>query len=384
MKQQNVYIGQEAQIRVDCIFEKLLPKQVFLVRGKNSYQTCGAEDFFSFLFKKYGCHVIEYYAFEENPQLNDVILGCELLCQSKADVIIACGGGSVLDMAKLIRFADAYDGYLLGKNFVRKKKCVPLIAVPTTAGTGAEATPFAVCYKEHIKYSVSHDDLLPDYAIIYPALTYKLSPYLTACTGFDALAQSIEAYWSINSTEVSDRYAEKAIFSLWKNLPLAVHQPSSEVRNELVEAAYWAGRAIAIAKTTAPHAFSYAFTTYCDYPHGHAVALTFPFFMSLNLQEKKDIVIQTGVNPQAYGQKIAKLRIMLGITSEQEVQSIMKYYISQIGLQNKGYKNFDLHWILSQVNIQRLNNNPIIVDDVWRDKLLMYLKNELLREQTIF
>ena len=379
MKQQDVYIDQEVLFGTDCIFKRLLPKRVFLVRGKKSYKTCGSEVFFSSFFKKYGCRVTEYYEFEDNPQINDVVLGCELLSKSKADIIIACGGGSVLDMAKLIRFANAYNGDLLGKIFVKNKNCIPLIAVPTTAGTGAEATPFAVCYKEHIKYSVSHEDILPDYAIIYPAFTYKVSPYLTACTGFDALSQSIEAYWNINATEESDMYAEKAISSLWKNLPLAVHQPSPKVRQKIAEAAYWAGRSIAITKTTAPHAFSYAFTTYCGYPHGHAVALTFPFFMSLNLQEKYIDRLQTGINPQSYKDKMARLRIMLGITPEQEIQSAIECYISQLGLQNKGYKDYDIRLLLSQVNIQRLKNNPIIVDDIRRNELILYLEDKFWR-----
>lgn len=354
-------IGQNGVDLVEAFFEENKPHRVFLVRGKHSFITCGAESILSNLFKRHDCRVSEFSDFQENPKLEDVDKGYCFFEKSNSDIIIACGGGSVIDMAKLIRFKAAYDGDLVNSIFEKKSELTPLIVLPTTAGTGCEATPFAVCYKKSTKYSVSHNDMLPDYAVILPQLTYNNPSYLTACTGFDALSQSIEAYWSVNATAESDEYAKRAITVLWDNLPKVVNSPSNEVRDLMSVAAYWSGRAIAIAKTTAPHAFSYAFTTHCGYPHGHAVALSFPFFMALNLLEKQDFTFQPKINIDEYYKKAIWLRSQLGFSEGGNVQSEMQNYLNNIGLCNNGYGDSSLTMLLNQVNIQRLVNNPIIV-----------------------
>lgn len=363
MNKQILSIGKDALCIIDDFFEKYAPKRIFLVRSKRSYTLCGAEQALTTILEKFSCEITEYSDFQDNPRLEDVERGRQLLEQSRSEFIIACGGGSVIDMAKLIRFANTYEGELTGNDFQKRAELITLLALPTTAGTGCEVTPFAVCYKNMTKYSVAHPDMLPEYAVIYPYFTYNNPPYLTACTGFDALAQSIEAYWNTNATDESDEYAKTAIATLWKNLPIVVNNPTNEIRDIIAEAAYWAGRAIAITKTTAPHAFSYAFTSYCGYPHGHAVALTFPFFMSLNLLEKSPIQVQSRINFEVYNLKMKQFRSLLGLTSQQDVQAVMENYINKLGLSNNGYKGHNLMMLLSKVNIQRLVNNPVIVTD---------------------
>ena len=134
-----------------------------------------------------------------------------LLCKSQCpNIILAVGGGSALDMAKLIRYhiykeTDSY---------------IPLVVIPTTAGTGAETTHFSVCYINGEKQSIADSAMLPDYAFVCSELTSHNDAYLTACTGFDAVAQAIESYWSVNSTDESRSYSLKALGLLWKQLPL--------------------------------------------------------------------------------------------------------------------------------------------------------------------
>lgn len=169
-------------------------KRVFLVRGKNSYIFCGAADAMKEVGAATGIQVTEFCEFSLNPKDEEARKGVELLLQGeKPDVIIAIGGGSVMDIAKLIRHYAAEKGVP-----------VPLWAIPTTAGTGAEATHFAVVYKNGVKHSIEADDIIPDVAILYPPFTYDNNAYLTACTGFDALAQAIEAFWNPNATDESD------------------------------------------------------------------------------------------------------------------------------------------------------------------------------------
>lgn len=346
--QQKAYIGIDCLSTFHAVLKDYKPKKVFLVRGKKSYQLCGAEQVIDEALEKITSDIMSFHDFEENPKIEDVEKGLSLLADFNPDLIIAIGGGSVLDISKLIRFFHSYEGDPTGNKFEKRNNLIPLLALPTTAGTGCETTHFSVMYKDKVKYSVEHDDILPDYAFIYPPFTYNNPPYLTACTGFDALAQGIEAYWNVNATEESDEYAIKAIQLLWSNLPIAVNSPTEEIRNKVAEGAYWAGRAINITKTTAPHAFSYPFTTYYGYPHGHAVALTFPYFLKWNLD--------------AISNKSKKYHLLMLLNmNEQTSYKDMKKYLLQIQLDMIN-NNINLNNIIENVNISRLRNNPVLID----------------------
>lgn len=365
MKGQKYFFGNDALANLQREIHQNSYRRVLLLRGKLSYEVCGAKMAFCEIFSFEQCQVTEWRDFQENPKIEDVERGLQLLQSKGADVIVAVGGGSVIDMAKLIRFHYSYSGDLTGKDFIRTKDLIPLMAVPTTAGTGSEATHFAVCYKNKVKYSVEHDDILPDVACVYPQFTYSNSPYLTACTGFDALAQAIESYWNKNATTESERYAIQALEKLWHPLGKLSNGFLTEGdRDSLAEGAYWAGRAINITKTTAPHAFSYAFTTFCSYPHGHAVALTFPFFMDLNCN--------TNVSKDNH-YKINKLLDVLGMDRD-TCKNKMQTYIECIGLKYRGTKGLPLRELLDQVNLQRLGNNPVPVDQAVIDRLEIFLE----------
>lgn len=372
MVSQKAFIGKDSIAEMQDYIHTLSPRKVFLLRGKRSYEICGAKDIMEDVFRYEDLAVSEWCDFQDNPKLEDVEKGLRLLRESEADMIISVGGGSVLDMAKLIRFANSYNGELTGKDFEKTEELLPLIAIPTTSGTGCEATPFAVCYKNKFKYSVAHPDMLPDIAVVYPPFTYRNSPYLTACTGFDALAQATEAYWNVNATTESDRYAEEAISLLWKNINKAVNSPSDDVRDAMSIGAYLAGKAISITKTTAPHAFSYAFTTYCGYPHGHAVALTFPFFFYLNVCQYQDH-LQEGIEETFYRIKMKTLLSIYNVEATKEGMKRLIDYIDKIGLNNNGYNDIEIQRLLSKVNIQRLENNPVILNEKIQNDLLLYL-----------
>lgn len=373
MINQKIFIGNDSIAEMQQYIHSLSPKKIFLLRGKGSYAACGAKDVMDEVFAAEKQLASEWFDFQENPKIEDVEVGVKLLKESQADIIIAVGGGSVLDMAKLVRFAYSYDGELTCNAFTKKHDLLPLFALPTTSGTGCEATPFAVCYKDKVKYSVAHEDMLPDIAVVYPPFTYDNSSYLSACTGFDALAQAIEAYWNVNATLESDRYAEEAILLLWKNIFAAVHQPSADVRAAMSKGAFLAGKAIAITKTTAPHAFSYAFTTYCGYPHGHAVALTFPYFFHLNACRFQDR-LQSGLDEHVYARKVGKLLKLLDL-SPSEVLNKFQILVECIGLTCRGFNGHAVYDLLAKVNMQRLGNNPVITDARLVQELETYMKS---------
>lgn len=338
---QKVYIGKNAIVEWLSKMQTIAPKHCFVVRGHRSFEACGGQDVIKQLQKETHCQISEFEDFSVNPKCEEAQVGVEKLLQSKADMIVAIGGGSVMDMAKLIRHMGAEQGY-----------SIPLHTMPTTAGTGAEATHFAVVYIDGKKQSIAADDVLPDVAVVYPPFTYSNSEYQTACTGFDAVAQAIESFWAKGATEESRAYAKKALGLLWNQLPQLVQNPTEELRDQVAEGAYWAGRAINISTTTAPHAFSYAFTSHYNYPHGHAVALTFPFFVKLN------------------GSK--ELFEMLGLSSKY-VSEEMRKYITQLGLSLKLDSSVDIMDTLQEVNLQRLSNNPVEVTPEIIKRLETYL-----------
>ena len=327
----------EAFVSILCArLKSIQASHVFLVRGKNSFVQCGAAVKIAEIQREMGVQITEFSDFSANPKEEEAQNGLQLLLDKKPDVIITIGGGSVMDMAKLIRHYASEQHYY-----------VPLWATPTTAGTGAEATHFAVVYREGVKCSVEADDILPDVVLLYPPFTYENNAYLTACSGFDALAQAIEAFWSPNATADSDEYALRAIAHLHEQIPHCLENLEDPFyRDSLMNGAYWAGRAINITKTTAPHAFSYAFTTHCGYPHGHAVAITFPFFADLNICG----------NP-----KREKLCRMLGLYKDVDLRQYFIEYVNRIGLKYQGTGEKDLRELLRKVNLDRLKNNPVLV-----------------------
>ena len=319
-------------------------QHVFLVRGKHSFVSCGAQEMMNKVQASTGVQFTEFLDFSANPKDEEALKGLQMLLESKPDVILSIGGGSVLDIAKLVRHYAAEKGLF-----------IPLWAIPTTSGTGAETTHFAVVYREGKKCSIEADDILPDVVMLYPPFTYNNDAYLTACTGFDAVAQAIESYWAKGANEESRSYSVKAINLLWKQLPLLLQKNTEELRDEVAEGAYWAGRAINISKTTAPHAFSYAFTSYYGYPHGHAVALTFPFFLHLN--------------------GTLELYRELGMSPSEAIKN-MEEYITTLGLSLTLFPEVDIHDTLQKVNIQRLENNPInVTPEVVKDLELYLAKN---------
>lgn len=345
---QRLIIGKDTISTIRSLFLDNGWDKVLIVSGKQSYETSGAKQFIEECLSGLNVRESRFCGFANNPNIADLNKGLGLTKGLNPSVIVAIGGGSVLDMGKLLRFFITHDGEILGGKYKSNGKEIPLIAIPTTAGTGAEATHFAVLYDEQgKKHSIANEAILPDYAVIYPELTYNQSPYVTACAGFDALAQSIEAYWNKNATPESDEYALKAMQLIYPSLPVTVNAPTSEARNRMAEGAYWAGRAINITKTTAPHAFSYPFTAHYGIPHGHAISIVFPDITELNLTQ--------GSIPE---EKKLVLRNLLGIEREVDIKTSLRTYIDDLGL-DIPTEQYNMEKILDGISLERLANNPI-------------------------
>lgn len=338
-------------------------KRIFLVRGGSSYENSGAKDFMDKNFPIKG----EFYSFDINPQMADLKKGIKLFKEGDYDFIIAIGGGSTLDMAKLISvFAHQENDYLeiLQDNQKINTVKTPLLAIPTTSGTGAEATAFSVLYVDKKKYSVASETMLPNYVYLSSQFTVSASKYLSACTGADAFCQAIESVWSVNSTIESERYALQAVEMIWHHLKKAVDMNDDESKAMMLEASFLAGKAINITKTTAPHAISYAFTSYYGIPHGHAVSLSLPHFFEFNYNvSQNDCVDKKG--SESVKQRLEKLMDMMGI-NKKHVKFELTTFFKSIGL-NANISSLTNHFepqiIIDNVNLQRLQNNPRRIND---------------------
>lgn len=341
-----IYTKNEAIEELKGIMEKHNVGRLLVVRGKKSYAECGGSELVRELFEAHNMEIRDFCDFSTNPKKEDVDKGVELILQCQPDAILAIGGGSVIDMAKLCRFYS-------------NRKQIPLIAMPTTAGTGAEVTRFAVCYKDGVKQSIEDDAIHANYAVLVPGLTMKNGKYLTACTGFDALAQAMEAYWNIYAGDVSDAYAMKAIELLFPTLPAL--EGDLEWRSKMMLGAYYAGMAINITHTTAPHALSYVLTSKYKYPHGHAVALTFPYFFEKNVHCAENECADADY--AEYNAKMHKLLSVLGWKWEDDLFAKMKEYVEKIGLGYDPMRPFEPEVVEKGVNLQRAQNNPLQLDE---------------------
>ncbi|MBT5926903.1 MAG: phosphonoacetaldehyde reductase [Verrucomicrobia bacterium] len=373
--QNEVRVANGDVLRVGSILDQMAAKSVFLVTHELAYQQSGAEA----KLKKAlaGRHVFRFTDFEPNPKLEDAERAVAFLKEQKYDAVLAVGGGSAIDMAKLsCAFHSQPDSprEVIADPSNLVAKSLPLIAVPTTAGTGSEATHFAVVYLDGQKFSLPHPSLLPDVAIIDPELTYNIPKYLTAVTGLDALCQGIESYWSIQSTDESRDDARKAIKLAWKHLESVVHHGNPIDRFAMCEASHFSGRAINISKTTAPHAISYCITSRCGIPHGHAVALTLGQILEHNAEvSQSDVTDPRGVSHvQACMNEILNL-LECNTASEasQRFSALMESISCKTKLEIDEKDGPELlEDITENVNPERLGNNPRVLDQLGLHRIL--------------
>ncbi|MBD3313677.1 iron-containing alcohol dehydrogenase [Candidatus Woesearchaeota archaeon] len=357
---QKEYSGFGSIERLKGILEGISPKKIFLVTGKRSYELSGAKEAMDTILQGY--ETSRFSDLHENPKIEDVEKGIEEFRKQDPDVVIAIGGGSAIDTAKLINLfaaqsCDARQCFSDMQMISSRPK--PLIAIPTTSGSGSEATHFAVVYADGQKKSVAHEHVLPDAAIVDPALTMSLPKSITASTGIDALSQAIESYWCINSTEDSKELSRKSIRLIMDNLKSAVNNPSRESRAAMAEASNLAGKAINITKTTAPHAISYSFTTYYNIPHGHAVGLTLGKILEFNA----GVTEEDCNDPRGAGhvrKSIEEICSILGAESPQSARELIESLMRSIGLETDLNKLeiVDVNVIVDNVNAERLGNNP--------------------------
>ena len=360
---QSEYFGTGSINSLTDILYNIKPCNIFLVSGKNSYKTSGAEEILGDILKDYTLTLFNEVS--GDPLIGDIIKGMDIFIESDCDTVIAVGGGSVIDTAKSINILSSQDADPRSVITGEKKiacKGKPLIAIPTTSGAGSEATHFAVVYIEKEKYSLAHEFILPEYSVVDPQFTFELPSGITATSGIDAFSQAAESFWNINANEESRKYSEEAIKLILGNIISAVNEPTEFSRENMSKAAHLAGKAINITKTTAPHAVSYAMTSYYGIPHGQAVCITLSEFLEYNFNVTESDLMP-GLNISEVRANHENLLRILNCTDVNEGKNLINELIKSIGLKTKLSElnitsQEDLKIISESVNLERLRNNP--------------------------
>tara|TARA_Y100000991_G_C21974725_1_gene351545 strand:+ start:4432 stop:5535 length:1104 start_codon:yes stop_codon:yes gene_type:complete len=327
-------------------------KRVFVVCGKRSFSPISLlikdqlKDFSTTYFNN----------FNGNPTISEVKDGINSFNSFNPDIIIAIGGGSIIDMAKLIKCLSGEKNIIediLKKNLTIKKESeIPFLVMPTTAGSGSEATHFSVIYHEKSKYSLSSAYMLPDYVILDVELVKTMPDKIAYCSLFDALSQAVESYWSKFSNKISQKYSTMSIEIILAFFDSYITNKNFQNFSKMIEASNLSGRAINITKTTAPHALSYALTSYFGVPHGNAVAILLPATLQVSFQKLGD------------KDKI-KFKKLFALFKSSDLDDFCRIWLDLMRKcklptrgRDFGITNSDINFISKKVNLERLKGHP--------------------------
>ncbi|KFI88423.1 MULTISPECIES: iron-containing alcohol dehydrogenase family protein [Bifidobacterium] len=302
--------------------------------------------------------------FSPNPDVTEVDKAAALIREKNLKFVVAMGGGSAMDLAKsaasIALTNDSIADYH-GTGKAMPQEHLPIIAVPTTAGTGSEVTCVSVLTNRALgkKAPIVSDGFFPSVAIIDPELTYSVPPHVTASTGMDVLSQAIEGYWSKGHQPICDACAIHAAPLVFKYLPIAVAEPdNAEARQKMCEASVIAGLAFTLPKTTSSHACSFPLTNIHGIAHGEACGLTLDWFAR--------------INADAQHGRVQEFARAIGFEDVGAMADAIHELKAKVGLRT-GLKDLGLsaEQIDDLVRISRhpnLYNNPVeITDEMLRD-----------------
>jgi alcohol dehydrogenase len=311
-----------------------------------------------------------------NPDLEMIDALSDSIRKADPDCLIALGGGSAIDTAKaLARLISSTNGITLADHFRRGEPFVgsgplPIIAIPTTAGTGAEVTPFGTIWDHRLnkKYSIEGTDLFPLLAILDPVLSVSLPVFETISTGLDAISHAFESIWNVNANPITLGFAESSLSISLKTLPLLIENQNDLVlRGRMMEAATLAGLSISHTHTSIAHSVSYPLTVRYGVPHGIACSFALPEFLRYNSQTEDD--------------PLDLIAVRLGFENTEGLARHLEYLLKKFNVAQKIEARIpDLNDIAAltkeMINRDRVGNNRIPVNET---DLEIILKNSIRR-----
>ena len=349
--------------KLNLLVKKKKIKNILIITGKKSFNFSGFKKLE--IYKNFKSIINIFYKKNEIPEINELKFIIKKINIINPDLIIALGGGCAIDYAKLA------NGLHNIKNLERKiksgtlklhSKKTRLLAIPTTAGSGAEVTEFSVLYIDKIKHSVEHNFLKPDFYSLVPKLVINSPKIVRSSSGFDAIAQAAESIFSKKANIQSLKYSSKSLKHSIKHFLEFVNNPNINNASHMLLAANFSGKAINIAKTNAPHALSYLFTSKYKIPHGIAVSIFFTEIINL---------YYSNANKRNNLNLIKKFNLFFKLIKKSNIQgfnilfhqfffeSDIKKYLDK-ALKKINYHNNSKFYY----NLNRLKNSPIkILED---------------------
>ncbi|MGB4984459.1 MAG: phosphonoacetaldehyde reductase [Erysipelotrichaceae bacterium] len=332
------------------IIKRSLVNKYMLVASKRTHEE------FKEQLEAIGVPYVLFSQFGPNPQYDDILEGLKILNDNKFELLISIGGGSAIDTAKAIKaFSNMNPDESYLNQPILANNQITLVGIPTTAGSGSEATKYSIIYQGNVKYTLTDPSLCCDYVILDYHLLITLPPYQRKATVFDALCQAIEGYWAKSSNSESDEYALKAMELLFNNMEAYVQNSNDDdVLNDIMIGSYLAGKTISISQTTAAHAMCYKITTTFGYAHGHSVGMTITSLFQFIYDN-----VDRSDNPQQLLNKLNQIALTLGYDNVPDCINAIEQRFDNYGLERISITKEELDMLVNSINRQRLYNNPI-------------------------
>lgn len=327
-------------------------ERLFLVCG-NSLETWRLGGYFDALEERLGIQVVRFSGFRPNPRYEEAEAAEAAFRAAGCQALAAVGGGSALDVAKCVKLWAEGDP-------------IPFLAVPTTAGTGSEATRYAVVYRRGEKQSIAHERCLPSAVMLDPAALESLPDYHRKASMLDALCHGIESFWSVRAGEESRELSRRAVRAVWEHLDgyLSNTPPGNA---GMLEAAHLAGRAIDRAQTTAGHAMCYKLTTLYGTAHGHGAALCVAALWPHMAERAAGTPLEAVL-----------LRLAEAMGCETVEASIARFQalLRRLELKRPAARREDFAILRTSVNPERLKNHPLPLEEETVDRLYHQILSE--------
>lgn len=306
-----------------------------------------------------GINIVYFSDFVPNPHYESVVEGVSLLLEKDCDSIFAVGGGSAIDVAKCIKLYCNMDR---SRSFLEQEivpNDIPFIAMPTTAGTGSEATRYAVIYLGDEKQSITSTSCIPGTVLLDHNSLCTLPLYQKKATMMDALCHAVEAFWSVNSTDESKEFSRKAISGVLENMEGYLNN-TEEGNHGMLLAAHMAGQAINITQTTAGHAMCYKITSHLGPSHGHAAILCDRVLFPWMVQNTDKCIDSRG--EEYIKSTLDELAGLFGYSSAEEGSGCLEDIFESLELEIPQVSDSEIDVLKNSVNPVRLKNHPIKLD----------------------
>ena len=337
-------------------------KSAMLVCGK-SIERQKIYKYFEAVPSRLGAKLIRFSDFAPNPLYDSVASGVRIFREQKCDAIIAVGGGSAMDVAKCIKLYSNLSGegengsWLTAEHIVNS---IPFLAIPTTSGTGSEATKFAVIYYDGKKQSIADESSIPETVLMDSSMLKTLPIYQKKATMCDALCHAIESFWSVNSTEESKEYSGAAIKSVMEHMD-AYLANTEDGNTEMLHAANTAGKAINITQTTAGHAMCYKITSLFGCAHGHAAILCDCVLFNWMVENTDKCIDLRG--EEYLKNTLDEIGVAMGCENAKTGAQKLAEVFNQLELEVPIATDEQFDELKTSVNPVRLKNHPIALDD---------------------